>query len=106
MRAPASAPPVGRARVLVHNAYMPGDAAITIRLPAELKRRLEARAAENRRSVSAQAVCDLESALARDDRSAVGGGRFLGRFAGARLPTDEELREVRAMMWSRIELDG
>jgi predicted transcriptional regulator len=79
---------------------MTKDAAITVRLPLELKRRLEGRAERERRSISAQVLYELERAVAaepgRGEESAV------GLFAGARLPSNEDLAEVRTLLWGRL----
>ena len=79
------------------------NAALTIRLPASLKRRLQARAESQHRSLSAQVVADLERVADELEisQSAVG-GRFLGRYAGTAMPTDEDLAEVRSLLWGRI----
>jgi hypothetical protein len=79
------------------------NAALTIRLPASLKRRLQARAESQHRSLSAQVVADLERVADELEPPSSGvGGRFLGRFAGAAMPTDEDLAEVRNLLWGRI----
>lgn len=78
---------------------MAKDAAITIRIPSSLKRRLEARAKAQHRSVSAQVVADLERALTDRSDEVGGKGRFLGLFEGTQLPSDEEIQEVRDLLW-------
>jgi len=89
--------------VAVHNERMSKSAALTIRLPPALRRSMEARAQSQHRSLSAQVVADLER-VAEEPSSALGaGGRFLGLFAGTRLPTDEELGEARRLLWGRIQ---
>ena len=80
---------------------MSKDAAITIRIPASLKRRLEARAEEQRRSLSAQVVMDLESVLDSTSQRGVK-GRFLGLYEGTALPTDDDIEEVRALLWGNL----
>lgn len=85
----------------MHNAYMGKSAAITIRVPDALKRRLEERARREHRSLSAQVLCDLESA-ARAPAASDSKGRFLGLFDGGKVPTDEEIAEVRALLWGRL----
>jgi hypothetical protein len=80
------------------------NAALTVRLPAPLKHRLEERAAEQHRSLSAQVVAELDAAT-RVAAPAIGGpGSFLGLYAGSRLPTDDEVAEVRARLWSRLPM--
>ena len=83
------------------------DAALTIRLPASLKRRFEARAESQHRSLSAQVVADLERVADELELSSSAvGGRFLGRFSGTAMPTDEDLAEVRSLLWGRIGRHG
>jgi hypothetical protein len=74
---------------------------ITIRLPDSLKRRLEIRARRQRRSLSSQLVHDLE-AIANESSQPGVAGRFLGLFASSRVPTDKEIREVRAILWGSL----
>lgn len=83
----------------MQNEYMPNDAAITIRIPASLKRNLEVRAKAQHRSLSAQVVADLEQILQETSSELRGKGRFLGLFEGTRLPSDQEIREVRDLVW-------
>jgi len=79
---------------------MANDAAITVRIPASLKRRLEARARLGHRSLSAQMLHDLEVSAA----SSAGPqpGRFLGLYAGTPVPTNADIREVRLKLWGRL----
>ena len=86
---------------MMHNEYMSKNAAITIRLPVSLKRRLEARARQNRRSLSAQVVTDLETILESTARQQTK-GTFLGAQAGSRVPSEDDLNEVRSMLWGRL----
>jgi hypothetical protein len=81
---------------------MAKEAAITVRVPAALKQRLEARAKRERRSVSAQVVVELERGLADEAASSAPGHAVLGMFEGARVPTDDEFAEVRAAVWRRL----
>jgi hypothetical protein len=86
----------------MHNEYiMKNAAAITIRLPASLKRDLERRAERAHRSVSAQVVADLERIL-NESQEEKTGGKFLGIFSGTPLPTDEDIKEARALLWGKI----
>jgi hypothetical protein len=80
---------------------MPNDASLTVRIPVSLKKRLEARARQGHRSLSAQVLHDLEATVAAS-AAASGPGRFLGRFAGTPVPTDAEIREVRARLWGKL----
>ena len=84
-----------------HNYYMPNNASVTVRLPAPLKKRLEARARQSHRSLSAQVLHDLEAASG-GSAAQLAPGRFLGRFAGTRVPTDAEIKDVRARLWGRL----
>jgi hypothetical protein len=86
----------------MQSASMAKDAAITVRVPVVLKRRLAQRAQRERRSVSAQVVFELERAVASEPDVPADGRRVLGMFAGARLPTDDDFLEVRAALWSRL----
>lgn len=90
---------------MMQNEHMANDAAITIRIPSSLKRRLEARAKEQHRSLSAQVAADLESVLDSVSPSGVK-GRFLGLYEGTAVPTDDDIEEVRRLLWgnmSRLE---
>lgn len=88
------------------NAYMAKEAAITIRVPISLKRKLEARAKSERRSLSNQVVYDLTQALTRDPIASPPPGRFLGLFEGSRVPSEHELEEVRSLLWQRLSGRG
>ena len=83
---------------MVHNAYMAGNSTITLRIPERLKRRLEVRAKNMRRSLSSQVVHDLEL-LINESPPEGAPGRFLGIFQGGRIPTDSEIAEVRSALW-------
>ena len=86
-------------------AAMAKDAAITVRVPQELKRRLAARAKRERRSISAQVLFELERAVAtEEDRPAE--RPALGMFEGARLPSDADIREARSALWGRLSKSG
>lgn len=80
---------------------MANDASVTVRIPASLKRQLEARARQGRRSLSAQVLHDLETTAA-SAASTPARGRFLGVCAGTPVPTDAEMRDVRARLWGRL----
>jgi len=83
---------------------MSKDSAITIRLSNSLKKRLEQRARTQRRSLSSQVVYDLEQ-LSSLDPAAREGGAFIGKFSGAKAPSDGDIREVRKLLWGRLEGD-
>ncbi len=82
--------------------YMRKDAAITIRLPAPLKRRLASRASSQHRSLSAQVVAELERASQEGGPSREARGRFLGMFAGTTVPTDRDVARVRRLLWGTL----
>ena len=88
---------------------MSKNAAMTIRLSESLKRSLEDRARLQRRSLSAQALHDLESAANAESQPGLA-GKLLGLFKGAPLPTQKDLKRVRAMLWGhmgrRLEIRG
>ena len=78
------------------------DAAVTVRIPLGLKRRLEATARRERRSLSAQITAMLEKEAQEEPVVTAPRGRLLGRFEGARLPSDEDLGEVRRRLWGAL----
>lgn len=86
---------------MMHSEYMANDEVITVRLPGSLKRRLAERASRERRSLSAQVVHELESAVAREPE---GTARkpALGLFEGARVPGEDDVAEVRAGLFGRM----
>ena len=89
----------------MQNAHMAKNATLTVRLPASLKARLEARAVAEHRSLSAQVVADLEGlADSRPDQPRAE-GRFLGLYSGTTVPSDADLSEVRARLWGRLPRD-
>jgi len=76
------------------------EAVVTVRLPTTLKRRIEARATRERRSLSAQVVWELERALAAEP---VKGARpALGMFPEGPLPTERDFAEVRTLLWGKL----
>ncbi len=80
---------------------MPHDAILTVRLPESLKRELERRASGNRRSLSAQVLFELEAGGAAPPEESRA-GKFLGSFAGAAVPTDEQFAAVRHRLWAQL----
>jgi hypothetical protein len=81
---------------------MSKDATITIRLPSDLKGRLESRAQSEHRSLSAQVLVDLERSLADDREPSRAGGTFLGLFAPGKVPTDDDISDARQLLWGRL----
>lgn len=78
------------------------NAALTVRLPAPLKARLEARAEAEHRSLSAQVVAELEGVADEPPEKQGGAGRFLGLFSGTAVPSDADLAAARARLWGRL----
>jgi hypothetical protein len=74
------------------------DAALTVRIPLGLKRRLEAVARRERRSLSAQIIAMLEKEAQKEPVAAAPRGRLLGRFEGTCLPSDQDLSEMRRLL--------
>lgn len=90
----------------MHIAYMAKTASLTVRIPESLKKRIEARAEREHRSVSAQVEHELALLFASErDRSLGQAGRLLGRYPGTRVPTGDELRAMREKLWSRLADD-
>ncbi len=81
---------------------MANDVAITVRVPAKLKQRLVQRAKRERRSISAQVLHELERAVSGEPDEATAERPAVGLFEGYRLPSDEDLRKVRSLLWSRV----
>jgi hypothetical protein len=94
---------LGHAFEMVQNAYMAKNAALTVRIAESLKRRIEARAARENRSLSAQVEYELSKALG-DERllGPVKTGKLLGRYAGATIPTAVDYAFARKKLWSRL----
>ena len=86
---------------VVQNRPMSKTVSITVRLPADLRDRLAARARKAQRSLSAQIALDLEGIDAQNDDRGVK-GTFLGLFEGSRVPTDEDFVDVRRALWGRL----
>ena len=75
------------------------DAILTIRVSTKTRRRLEAAARREGRSLSGQAERLIEQGLAPSAAPTRGSQRSLaGVFAGAGVPTLAEFREVRALL--------
>lgn len=79
---------------------------ITVLLPETLKRWLESRARTEHRSLSAQNEAELQRVALEGDAGAAAPGSFLGRFAESRLPTDDDLMEVRRLLWGQLGRDS
>jgi len=82
---------------------MEKNAAVTVRLPLDLKRRLAARAQRERRSVSAQIVAELARSLEEEPREpGLPTRSVLGMFARSRIPQERDFAEVRALLWGKL----
>jgi hypothetical protein len=98
----------------MQNKVMKKDAAITVRLPLELKRKLAARARQERRSLSAQVEHELAHALGGPDEAAspappvrtVAASKLLGRYEAAAVPSDGDIAQVRSMLWGTLGRRG
>jgi hypothetical protein len=87
----------------MQSAYMGKNAAVTVRLPLDLKRRLAARAQRERRSVSAQIVAELARSLEEEPREpGLPIRSVLGMFARSRIPQERDFAEVRALLWGKL----
>ncbi len=67
---------------VMQNDGMPNDAAARVKIPASLKKKLEATAATT--------------------ASASRRGRLLDRFEGTPVPTDADIRNVRERLWDKL----
>ncbi len=85
---------------------MSKDAAVTVRLPLGLKRQLEALARKERRSLSAQITAVLDREARYEMVETEPGARLLGRYGGTPVPSDEELVEVRRLLWGGLGRRG
>lgn len=81
---------------------MPKDAAVTVRIPLELKRRLEARARREKRSLSAQITTCLEREVADESPPPRGRRSLLGLYAGTPVPTDRDFVNARRSLWNSL----
>jgi len=86
----------------MQTAYMAKDAAVTIRIPAALKRGLQARARRERRSLSAQITACLEREVANGEGGGGTKGKLLGLFAGTPVPSERDFARVRRMLWGSL----
>lgn len=93
---------IAAACILRHSAYMPKDAAVTVRIPLDLKRRLEAHARREKRSLSAQIMTCLEREVADESPPPRGKGRLLGLYEGTPVPTDRDFVTARRSLWNSL----
>ena len=87
---------------MMHSADMAKDAAVTVRLSAAFKRRLEARARHERRSLSAQIASDLERSIESEPTAAGTSGRLLGLYEGTPVPSDDDFTRARCLLWGSL----
>jgi len=84
---------------------MKAGRAITVRLPPPVKEHLVSVAHEARRSLSAQALRCIEAAMeqAGSERAPEKRVRpLMGRYAGAKVPSERDFDEVRRTLWARL----
>jgi predicted transcriptional regulator len=93
---------VDSACTAIHIEYMRKDAAITLRIPSSLKRRLEGAARKARRSLSAEIAYRLEMTVESESDRTRPQRPMMGRFAGTRVPTERDFAEVRRMLWGAL----
>jgi plasmid stability protein len=99
-------PPLDDASAVVQIAYMGKSASLTIRIPEDLKRRIEAKAAREHRSLSAQVEHELTAVLQHAEAGPPAKpGKLLGRFPGRKIPSDAEFARVRRLLWARLARD-
>ena len=77
------------------------ETAISVRVPRELKQKIEARAKRERRSLSAQVVVELERAVA-DEAPRARARPALGMFPHGQVPSEQDFQEARARLWARL----
>ncbi len=80
---------------------MANAAAVTVRIPAELKRRLCLRAHQEHRSLSSEITAVLERSVAQEPVRG-SSGHLLGLYRGRMIPSEEDFVEVRALLWSGL----
>ena len=86
----------------MHDELMAKESAVTVRLPATLKRQLEARARRERRSLSAQVALYLERGIESEPTAAGTRGRLLGLCRGTPVPSDRDFAHVRRLLWGAL----
>lgn len=74
---------------------------MTVRIPAELKRKLQLRARKERRSLSSEIATALERSVGEGPVGG-GAGRLLGLYEGTTVPADDDFAEVRAILWGSL----
>ena len=74
------------------------DATITVRVPRPTRRRLEAIARREGRSLSQQVERLIDAGLAREEERTLGTGSLAGLLAREPVPEYEDFREVRTIL--------
>ena len=75
------------------------NAAITLRIRADLKRRLEGAARKAGRSLGAEIAQRLENTVGPEEGEIRAAAPMMGKFFGARVPTDADFAAVRRILW-------
>ena len=78
------------------------DPPLRIRLPKDLKERVQALAEGNRRSMNAEIVARLEWSISQGVKPQEGGLRFLSKAARANVPTSLEDRVAELLSLKHI----
>jgi hypothetical protein len=76
--------------------------AVTIPLPAVLKRELQARARRERRSLAAEIAACVKRDVAKDPIVSRSHGKLLGLYVGSRVPTNGDFVRVRRLLWGSL----
>lgn len=84
----------------MHDAYMTKEAAVTVRIPADLKNKLQLRARRERRSLSSEIATVLERSV--QEEPSRGAGHLLGLYEGTAIPTEADFAEVRSLLWGSL----
>ncbi|HEX2678873.1 MAG TPA: Arc family DNA-binding protein [Polyangiales bacterium] len=85
---------------------MPKTTSLTVRIPEDLKQRIERRAEREHRSLSAQVEHELAQALSQERAPGpVKAGKLLGRYPGRRIPAADDFAAARELLWSRLQLE-
>jgi hypothetical protein len=88
---------------MMQNDDMGKEAAITVRIPLNLKHELETRARNERRSLSSQIATYLERSIETDTAfTSRAPGRLIGLYSGAKVPTDGDFALARRKLWASL----
>ncbi len=79
---------------------------VNVQIPSALEERLAKRAKREHRSISAQVLYELERAVGQEPDIAAKIAA-LGMFKGSRVPSQDDLDEIRSTLWERLgQRDG